>query len=131
MGNSVVVAIVIIGIVRIFFTSNTYTSRLNWMEEYLEKNKGRKLFVDSKAVPMDTLLTAWGTPYEFWLLSTSKTGKSASIYVVEDSIANFFYHLPDNKKVFLTYERYPYSEINDGKYFNFQDTSNYKIITVD
>jgi hypothetical protein len=127
----IVCTVCITGIVRIFTVSDVYTDRLNWMRNYLAANGHKKIFIEDTVVPMDTLITAWGTPYEFWLLSTAESGKSASIYVVEDSIQNFFHLLPENKVAFFTFDRLYYSDLNDGRYFNFTDTSRYVIITAD
>lgn len=128
---SFVTLIIAAGLLRIFFTGSTYTTRYNWEDTLVHYNLHKKMFIDSKVVPMDTLLDTWATPYEFWLLSTSQYGTSASIFVVKDTISNFFYRLPENKTAFFTFERYPYSELIDTNYFKFRDTSRYVIITPD
>lgn len=129
--TTIIFIIIAVGFIRIYSTGNIYSSRLTWQQNLLDKNPDKKMFIDSKVVPMDTLITAWGTPYEFWLLSTAETGNSASVFVVQDSIQNFFNYLPENNTAFFTFEKYEYAELNDGKYFNFNDTSRYKIITAD
>ena len=124
-----IVFIVFAGIVRIYFIHIPYTNRLNWEKNYLEENN-KKLLVDNKLVPMDTLIDTWATPYEFWLLSTSQNNVSASI-IFTDSIAPFYYWLPENKKFFTKpTQSYPYEEF-DSNYFIFEDTSRYTVRTPD
>ena len=79
---------------------------------------------------MDTLIDTWATPYEFWLLSTSQNNESASV-IFTDSIAPYYYWLPENKMFFIkTNLRYPYEEF-DNEYFKFNDTLRYTVRTPD
>ena len=124
-----IIFIVFAGIIRIYFIHSTYTERLNWEINYLEENN-KKLLVDNRLVPMDTLIDTWATPYEFWLLSTSQNNESASV-IFTDSIAPYYYWLPENKMFFIkTNLRYPYEEF-DNEYFKFNDTLRYTVRTPD
>lgn len=111
--------------------SDIYKERYLWEETFLDQNMNKKIFIEADLAPKKILLDYWGTPYEFWLLSTAETGKSESIWVVSDSIKNMFYHLPENKVAFFTFDRMYYSDFQNTKYFNFTDTSRYVIITAD
>jgi hypothetical protein len=77
---------------------------------------------------MDTLMMNWGTPYEFWLLSTMKYGKTASIMIADD--ADAFITPAFNRMDFLApYESVPYPELT-GPYFKLADTlSRYKVVS--
>ncbi len=127
--NVSVLFIIFAGLIRIYFIHIPYTNRLVWEENYLQQNRFKKAFVDKRLVPMDTLIDTWATPYEFWLLSTSQYDTTASIYIT-DNYESYYYHLPENKALFLTYGAFPYNELN-SKYFNLVDTSRYTVRKLD
>ncbi len=122
--------IIFAGLIRIYFMHQPYTTRLSWEKNYLLQNQGKKLIVDNSLLPLDTLIDTWATPYEFWLLSTSETGNTASI-IFTDSVDRYYYWLPENKTFFTTVDiKFPYEEFNN-EYFNFTDTSRYTIRKAD
>ena len=66
---------------RFYQTHFVYTARLDWERRFLKAHGNKKLIYPDAGVPMDTLMMVWGTPYEFWLLSTIEQGRSASIII--------------------------------------------------
>jgi len=119
--------IVISGLFRIYLNHKPYTNRLNWERHFLARHINEKIIVSDKKIPLDTLLMTWGTPYEFWLLSTIETGKTASI-IISDHPDGLVWATDKNQSFLTTWGAYPYNEL-PGQYFNFKDTiSKYKII---
>ncbi|WP_276132595.1 hypothetical protein [Polluticoccus soli] len=119
--------IALTGIVRIYTTHEKYTARLHWAERFLDRHREGKWVYDDSRVPMDTLMMNWGTPYEFWMLSTIKYDTTASIVIAGDAEA---YITPAfNRMDFLTsFEPAPYPEL-PGRYFKLRDTmSHYAIV---
>lgn len=113
--------------VRIYATHTLYTERLHWMKSFLVANKGKKLMVSSKKVPMDKLLMVWGTPYEFWLISTMEGDETAGIIISED-INSIKWNLEHEPKLITTWESFSYDDL-DKRYFKFTDkTTPYTLI---
>lgn len=118
----VVLLISITGCVRIFVTHQPFTARINWEREFIQKHLNEKLILSDNKVPNNLLLMTWGTPYEFWLLSTSETGKTASI-VINDDIVHPLEWRNEKKSFLLTWEKFPYAVL-PSRYFIFTDTTN-------
>ncbi len=117
----VVCLIMLTGCVRILGTHSFYTDRLNWERAFLQANAGKKLIIDGSKAPREVLLDIWGTPFEFWLLSTTEGGSTASV-MINNSPNNYkdAYWL---KKCFVTtWANYSYSDL-PKRYFNFKDTT--------
>lgn len=121
-------AILLTAIVRIYGTHLKYTDRLNWQRKLLSENLNKKLVIKEDKTIEKKLLMTWGTPYEFWLLSTIENGHTASILITD--------HLDDfsapvmwkNKAMITTYGTYDYADM-PARYFKFTDTvSKYTII---
>ena len=73
------------------------------------------------------VLMAWGTPYEFWLLSTTEQGTTASI-IIDDKPELRPWAALLRKSLVVNWGIFPYSELNP-KYFHFTDTTTgYEII---
>lgn len=119
--------IILTGILRIYFTHDLYTARLNWERKFLDAHQSEKLIIEEKLVPMDTLLMSWGSSYEFWLLSTAEKQKTASI-IIHANIPEVEYG-KDSKNSFLTmWGSFPYQNL-PAQYFKFTDTiSSYTVI---
>lgn len=123
----VLVFIIAAFVTRIFYIGRFYTGRLDWERDYLAKHGKEKLIIHERNVPMHTLLLSWGTCYEFWLLSTTEQGSTASLIIsnnIEDLIPP-----PNKPKSFITpYNGFPYDILPD-QYFIFKDTiSEYRVI---
>ncbi|MCD6063519.1 MAG: hypothetical protein K0R82_1430 [Flavipsychrobacter sp.] len=127
LGYALLLAIVVTGVVRIYTTHEKYTARLHWSERFLEQHMQGKWVYDDSRVPMDTLMMHWGTPYEFWMLSTIKYETTASIVITGD--AESYITPAFNRTDFLTsYEPAPYQELPQ-RYFRLTDTlSRYTIM---
>lgn len=114
-------------LLRIWWGHGFYTDRLNWMRTYMQEHGHEKLVVDAKYLPMDKLLMTFGSPYEFWLLSTTETGKTASIvFATNIGDVEWGANIPDG--FLVTWGSFPYREL-DKRYFHFTDSvSVYKVI---
>lgn len=112
--------IITTGIVRIYATSNTYTTRLKWERSYLEEHRGQKLLIAKDKVPQDTLIMTWGTPYEFWLLSTTEKDTTENI-LVANKIEELMYARWDRKSFITNWGVMDYGAL-PYQYFIFTDT---------
>ncbi|OJW82945.1 MAG: hypothetical protein BGO69_02605 [Bacteroidetes bacterium 46-16] len=109
------------GLLRIYLHHTPFTRRLIWERKYLSENLDKKQIVNTTKVPEDTLLMRWGAPYEFWMLSTTEYGRTASIVFAEDP-ANYMDATSQNKTfVTLWGGRYNYDDM-PARYFKFKDT---------
>lgn len=125
---SAVLLVVVLGLVRIYNAHHTYTDRQNWQRKFMKDNPHPKLAVSTTRVPMHILQFFWATPYEFWLLSTTETDKTACIFIT-DMLENYekeaiaSKHAMFNGWGFVDYNQFP------ERYFRFTDTaSGYRII---
>ncbi|GAB4092051.1 hypothetical protein [Flaviaesturariibacter terrae] len=110
-------------VLRVYETHQLYTARLNWHRELLAanaKSAEKKWIIPAGGWPKDTLLQSWGTPYEFWLLSTIECGRSASI-IAEDYPGEFDWISGPNKVFFGKWGQFDYGSF-DPRYFRFADT---------
>ncbi len=120
IGFILVLLIAVTGCIRIWDTHDRYSARLNWERKYLAINGDKKLIVDSKIVPMDTLLMEWATPYEFWILSTIENDKTASILITDKMDESFGDR--GNTKAFLGPWGGVWYRDLPSQYFRFADT---------
>ncbi len=126
-GASLVMAILVLSCTfRIYSTSTKYVARLNWERSFLSKNENKKLIVDAARAKADILEMLWGTPYEFWLLSTIEKGTSASI-IIDETPAQRAWASEKKKSLIVNWNIYPYTELNP-KYFHFTDTTSGYIV---
>ena len=124
----VLILILAIRITDIYFAHPLYSDRVQYIEDYIEKvnnSKQKKQIIDEKLMSKDTLLMSWASPYEFWLLSTIKTGKTLSIFITDD-INAFEWGKNYNKKFLTKWGTFDYSEL-PSKYFIMKDSSYYSI----
>ncbi len=123
----VFVLVLVSSCTRIYTTHNFYAARLDWERKFLDEHKGRKMIYPASRTPADTVLMAWGTPYEFWLLSTTEQGTTASI-IIDDKPELRPWAALLRKSLVVNWGIFPYSELNP-KYFHFTDTTTgYEII---
>jgi hypothetical protein len=120
--------IVTIGLLRIYNTADEYTERLSYLNklmiEYLEADVD-KVIIDENLVDMNTLKMSWGTPYEFWLLSTIKYGESISIAIVPNA-SQYHWALEYQERFFTQWGSFEYSILNP-QYFKFTSEKGYEI----
>lgn len=118
----------IIRLVHIKIRHQSYTERLAWMEHLLEKTdtlSQKKLIISQEDVPLDTLIMVWGSPYEFWLLSTLE-GNTRSVLILEN-ISEVDWALDQNDAFITKWGVFKYHEL-PKRYFNFADTTGYQKI---
>jgi hypothetical protein len=116
----VLLLIVATASVRINDLHKTYTRRLTWERDFLREHLDEKLMVASARVPRDMLQMIWASPYEFWLLSTTENGRTASI-LISDHIRDYVKYANDPKSFATTWAPTPYSAL-PSKYFVMRDT---------
>ncbi len=120
-------ALILIRLGHIQQTHSLYTERLDWMRNYMvesERTGPLKLIVHDSLVPMDTLLMALASPYEFWLLSTVETGTTASI-VFTDHPRKTEWAAGQGDVFISTWGVFPNDQPNP-QYFHFQDNLPYR-----
>lgn len=122
----VFLVIAISGCIRICYAHTPYTKRLNYERAYLQKHAAHKII--AQAVNADTVVLQqlWGTPYEFWLLSTAEQNKSASI-IIDDDPMHRDWARHKRKEFVVNWDIFPYSTLN-SRYFRFTDSVNGYII---
>ncbi len=112
--------IVVSGGIRFYTNHNAFTDRLNWQRAFMQQNGDRKVIADAQKTNAGILQMLWGTPYEFWLLSTSERRLSASIIIDADP------HHRDwardvNKCLIVNWNMWYYHDLNP-KYFRYPDS---------
>lgn len=118
---AMVVLIMISGGWRIYSSHSLYTARVNWERRFLQQYGHKKMIVSSKTAGAAHLQMLWGTPYEFWLLSTMENGYSASI-IIDDSPAHRAWAAEKNKDLIVNWDVVPYKGLNPH-YFRLTDTT--------
>lgn len=120
--------IMVTGCCRIYATHDIYTARLNWERSFMGKYGRQKLIAGTKEVHAEVLQMVWGTPYEFWLLSTIERGSAASI-IIDDHPLERAWAKGLTSAFLVNWDIYEYTEIPNKKYFPFFDsTSGYATI---
>jgi hypothetical protein len=113
--------------VRIYANSKPYVNRLNWERSFLDKHLNEKLLMQQTKAQLDTLLMTWGTPYEFWMISTTEYHQTASIIIGED-IGYLTWATKEKNKFVVAWDSFAYNAL-PSKYFIFKDSvSTYKLI---
>lgn len=125
-GVAIVSLIVLTGCIRIYAAHAEYTSRLNWERSFLAANADKKIIADAKKVNAGILQMLWGTPYEFWQLSTIETGRSASI-IIDDDPPHRDWAKGKTRELVVNWNIFSYKDLNP-KYFIFLDTTSGYII---
>ncbi|HNF48230.1 MAG TPA: hypothetical protein PLF48_02540 [Chitinophagales bacterium] len=121
--------ILLVGLIQIYQTHTPYTARIGWMYGIMDKAKSAnqtKIILPVRDVPLDTLGMAWGSPYEFWILSTLKY-KSTTSVIIEETPHEYDW-IKDSKNIFITkWGNFAYDQLNP-KYFVLTDSSSYQIV---
>lgn len=116
----VLLLIIVTGTVRIYDRHKTYTARLTWERGFLRENLDKKLMIASDKIPRQLLQMVWGSPYEFWLLSTIENGRTASI-LISDHIHDYTQYAGLKTTFATTWSPVPYATL-PKRYFRFTDT---------
>lgn len=107
--------------IRIYYTHQTYAARLGWERRFIQQHAHEKIIYPESKVPMDTLIMAWGTPYEFWLLSTIESGNTASL-IIDKNPAERWWASDLRSSLLVNWNTYSYKKL-DSRYFHFTDTT--------
>ena len=127
LGVSVLLLIMTTACFRFYTTHAKYTARLNWERKVLNEYAGLKVLIGAQKTDAEILQMLWGTPYEFWLLSTIEKDKTASI-IIDENPAYRPWVVYQRKSFVVNWNIYPYDQLNP-KYFHLTDTtSGYTII---
>ena len=107
--------------VRVSTTQATYAARLNWERRFMKEHGDKKMIYPTRLVPMDTMMMVWGTPYEFWLLSTTEQSRTVSI-IIDPKPESRLWADQLRNSLLVNWNVLPYSELNP-KYFRMTDST--------
>lgn len=118
-------------LLQVIRTSDQYQERTQWIAQTIDQYRlsgDNKVLLSQAILPMDTLLLEWGLPYETTLLSGLQ--KHANTFSAAVDLPNAPIEAwIKNGQVFLhTFGAIPYQELNRLPYWNFQDTTLYRIV---
>lgn len=105
---------------RVYINRNTYKGRIDWERGYMALNPGKKLMVAETPELRSILILSWGSPYEFWLLSTMEKGRTENI-IISDRIDEITYSKDDTKSLATSWGAFPYATL-PSNYFICNDT---------
>jgi hypothetical protein len=117
----VVLLILVTGCARIYSVHTRFTARLDYERAILTQYGDKKVVLDAKKVNAGILQMLWGTPYEFWLLSTSEQNRTASI-IIDENPKRLEWGANMPKSLIVNWNVYPYSELPE-RYFKLADTT--------
>jgi hypothetical protein len=108
---------------RVINVSDTYTSRLSYIESLTKNYHGRKVILRENEKDLAFLKMTWGSSFETWLFSTIKTGESSSI-ILTGKPERYSSDMHKNNAWITEWETIDYEKLNP-KYFAFKDTGTY------
>jgi hypothetical protein len=108
---------------RVWAAHPVYTARVGWIRQTAQAYADKKLVIHVRNTPVDTLKMIWGTPYEFWLLSSAEMGRVVSVFV-DDRPDKQMWLAQTTKSYYVNWNLYEYSSFPHNQYFNFPDTLN-------
>ena len=116
---------------RIYGRHVGYAERLGLLRSTLQCYGKQKTVLNVRNYPLPVLKMEWGTPYEFWLLSTSESGYAASI-IVDQHPEKLLWLKSEKHSIYVNWNLYDYSEFHHSTYFKFPDTTSvYRVQGVD
>ncbi len=115
-------SIIITAAIRIYISHAPYSKRLLWEVDFLKTHIDKKIIIDQELIPLDTLMMTWGTPYEFWILSTVYYNKSASIFITPKPDDFLPHSKPIDKELITEWGNLHYNSF-PKTYFKFSDTT--------
>lgn len=118
--------IMLTAFVRIYLIHPVYTARLDWERDFLDKHPDQKMMIDAKKLDTEKLMLYWSACYEFWLLSTTEYGKTASIIIHEDP-DKIKWTLGHNNAFITNWGVFKYADLNK-QYFILKDTGTFYTI---
>ncbi|QJX47062.1 hypothetical protein HMJ29_08985 [Hymenobacter taeanensis] len=128
-----VVLVVAMRVTSIGLAHSPYTNRIAWARRVMQRSEhlpNRKLIIPEQGIPMDTVMMAWGTPYEFWLLSSLEGNHQARSICVSPNPQEKEWALRKPQSFIATWGVFDYAQL-PPRYFPFpaQDTTSYQQIT--
>lgn len=120
--------IITIRLIHIGFQHQKFTACLDWKRALLKETEhleNKKLFIHSQHIPMEKIMLTWGSPCEFWMLSTVEFDETRSILIYDNKGDLGGEDRKNRQKTVLL--RWGHADYQDlpKTYFNFQDTSKY------
>lgn len=105
-----------------------YTGRVEWYRGYIAQNGDKKIMASFPGkFPEGTMIMSWASVYEFWMLSTLETGKTASI-IIDDNIEQVSWAKPNFRSFVTIWGVFEYEDLN-RQYFILNDSvSHYELI---
>ncbi|MCS7036638.1 MAG: hypothetical protein RMJ33_05980 [Saprospiraceae bacterium] len=123
-----VAIVVFAGLMRIAFAHSTWTARVQWERNFLQKTAQtdhRKWLMAESQVPMDTLIMSWGSAFEF-LIHSSLTHPDSARCLLIDETPERFDTLRTRPRLFLSeFKNYPFDSL-PARYFRPRDTAEYR-----
>lgn len=123
-----IVLLLILRIVHIDSSSTPFTRRLIWMRNEMNKisvEENPKIIIPASAIPLDVLMTTWGSAYEFWLLSTLEGSRTRSV-IISENPSEFQWAISEKEAFFTPWGVYKYADL-PNQYFIMKDTTYYKV----
>lgn len=127
--RSIIVFVLLTASLRLMNSGAYFHERFLLLVSIYKQFQTQKIIINNSPRLEKQLIQTWATPYEFWLLSTIKDGRSASI-LITDSVSSMHEIGGNNSRVFLNawgpseYKNMP------SKYFKFLDTNSvYSVVT--
>ncbi|RYD50998.1 MAG: hypothetical protein EOP52_11360 [Sphingobacteriales bacterium] len=111
--------IVLLFAIRVHSTGIQYTARLDWFRKTAQTVPDKTVLTQAD-VPLDLLKMTWGSAFEWWLLSTSETGKTKSL-IIEEQPGQYDWAFSNPKLLLTKWEPYNYAKL-PPLYFVLKDT---------
>jgi hypothetical protein len=111
-------------LIHIGFQHEKFTGPIEWKEALIKETahlENKKLAIYRKDVPEGVVLT-WGSPFEFWMLSTLETGVSRSIIIYDDPEEMAADRMRYTNVLLTKWGAGAYKDLPKA-YFNFQDST--------
>jgi hypothetical protein len=120
--------VALFGLARIYQQHTPYTGRVAWLERYIDRHRHEKLLSPFDENARKVLFMDWATPYEIWLLSTTRSSETASLIITEHMPEMIWITATGLPDVFYpTWGDFPYREL-PKRYFRFTDsTTKYRL----
>lgn len=126
-------AVLIFRIYHIQQLHQPYTARVDWYENLISKVKESdytKVILSSDDVPLDTIWQTWASSQEIWLLSKMENPSMPSSIILTHKPDKFGWAMKKEEAFFTEWEIFDYEKL-PVKYFNFLDTSMYKVVEME
>ena len=121
MALSILILIVVTSGIRIYCCHTGYTNHLDWNRRFLNIYADQKIIISTKKAHAENIPMIWGTPYEFWIMSTLEQNKSASI-IIDDHPEYREWARRVKKSLVVNWNMFSYDQLNP-QYFHYSDTT--------